>query len=383
MAARTTPAHEVLTKWSRDDFKQYNRSHRYKSYIGMDQNSIIQRNTDLKEDGESVRLFFTDDLARRNIGTGTLAGNEATWGSDYYDLMPIWVREAIKIKKSEAKRSALNQYRLQRSSLKTFVANTEYQQVIDGFNAIAYDASAYADSGAADGSTRAHVAQVTYQEASEAQRDAYVLANADRVQFGAVEANLVSGDMSASLLNVDGTADKASGAGLELFKRRLQRDLWASGGARPLRPVSTRDEKGREFFKVLMGEVAFTHFSDDEDVKKANTEARLRGVEDHPLFQDGDLIYKGMIIHFEPRLTNIGTVGAASLEVEPVHVLGAQAMGQAVGQKYRYTNDSDDDYGFFENLGVEEQCSFEKLIYQGGARAGKMHGMGTWYVAGA
>ena len=383
MAELNIPSHETLTKWSRDDYKQYNRAHRYRSYIGMDQNSIIQRNDQLREEGETVRVFFTDDMARRNIGTGTLRGNEAQWGTDYYDLKPIWIRDAVSIKKSDAKRSALNKYREQRSQLKTFVANTEYQQVIDAFNAIAYDASAYSEVGSADGSTRAHVAQVTYEEASETQRDAYVTANSDRLLFGAAESNLSAGDMSASLANIDSSNDTASAAGLELLKRMAQRDQWATGGVRPIRPVSTRDEKGREFFKVICGEIGFRDFSNDEDIKSYNTDARLRGVEDHPLFQDGDLLYKGMVIHYEPRLTSIGNVGASSIPVEPIHLLGAQALGNAVGQKYKYTNDATDDYGFFKNIGIEEQCSFEKMLYQGGDRAGKMHGMLTWYVSGA
>lgn len=381
MATQTTALYDIMQKHRKSDYRQYNAEHRYRGWMGTTPGAIIQRDTSLSEDGEKVRFHFTDDLTYRNIGVGSLEGNEQTFGTDFYDVRPIWYREAVKLKKSEAKKAYTNQAAIQRHSVRTWNQNMEYQAILDAMDAVVTDVTAYSDTGATDGSTRAHTQQLTFLEASEAQRDAFLTANADRLAFGADDGNVVAGDMSATLLNLDPATDGVTIKLLERMKRKARADNWATGGVRPVRPISSDTSKGRAFFKVVVGQQGFENLSNDEDMKRYNTDARLRGVEDHPIFQDGDLVYKGMIISEDPRQFNYGGLGTAGAIIEPVKLFGAQAIGMGIGQKMKYTKSDTRDYEFNDGVGVECQHSFEKLFYQGGARAGKVHGMVEGYAA--
>ena len=380
MATQSTSTYDIMLKHEKNDFKQYNASHRYRKWMGNTTASIIQRVNGLETEGEKVRLHFTDNLGRRNIGTGTLSGNEATFGTDYYDMHPYWYREAISLKKSEAKKAITNQAQIQREEVRNWMQNMEYTSIINAMDAVAVDPSAYVEVGAADGSTEAKGQQVTFTDATEAQRDAFLTANAARIVMGNDDANLVAGDMSASLLNLDPSTDGMTVRFLERLKRRARQDKWATGGARPIRPVSSK-EGGKDYFKVIVGPEAFEQLSNDEDMKRYNTDARVRGVENHPIFQDGDLIYKGLMISEDPRQYSYAGLGTGGANIEPVKLLGAQALGAAIGQRMRYTKGDTRDYEFFDNVGVEAQQSFEKLFYLGGARAGQTHGMVEGYIA--
>ena len=380
MATQTTALYDIMQKHQKADYRQYNASHRYRKWMGRNQAAIIQRVNGLETDGESVRIHFTDDLTRRNIGTGKLDGNEQTFGTDYYDLIPIWQRDAVKLKKSDAKKAYTNQAAIQRRSVRTWAQNTEYMDIVDAMEAVAFDPSNVVEEGTPDGSVMATNQQKTFLEASEAERDAFLAANADRLAFGASDANVVAGDMSASLLNLTSGTDTMGVAFLSRLKRLARKDEWATGGVRPIRPVSS-EEGGRDFFKVVVGQDVFEDLVNDEDMKRYNTDARLRGVENHPIFQDGDLVYRGMIICEDVRLPTYAGLGAGGADVAPVHLLGAQALGAAIGQRLKYTKSDNRDYAFYDGVGVERQQSFEKLFYRGGARAGKVHGMVTGYVA--
>ncbi|MEP3891370.1 MAG: DUF4043 family protein [Hellea sp.] len=380
MATQPTSVYDIMLRHNKQDFKQYNASHRYRKWMGLNQNAIIQRVKGLETDGEKVRLHFTDDIGRRNIGTGTMEGNETTWGTDYYDMRPYWTREAIKLKKSDAKKAVTNQASIQRQSLTTYIKNMEYDAILNALDAVAVDDAVFSETGAADGSTLAHSQQVTFLEASEAQRDKFLTDNAERIVIGADAGNVVAGDMSASLANLTVADDSISIRFLERMKRLARQDQWAAGGARPIRPVESK-EGGKDYFKVVLGSNAFEQLSNDEDMKRYNTDARLRGVENHPIFEDGDLLYKGMMICEDPRQFTYAGLGNGGANIEPVKLLGAQALGAAIGQNMRYTKSDNRDYEFHDGVGVEAQYSFEKLFYRGGNRADKTHGMIEGYIA--
>ena len=78
-------------------------------------------------------------------------------------------------------------------------------------------------------------------------KDAYLAANADRFLFGAAVSNNSGNDHSASLLNIDTSADKLSAAIVTLAKMRaLEADPH-------IRPFKVDDGKGREFFVLIEG----------------------------------------------------------------------------------------------------------------------------------
>lgn len=373
MALQSTAADLILQKYRSKDYEQYNRQHRYAKMVGKDPFSMIQREDSLMEEGEYVNIAFTDALGRTKKGVQTLEGNEATFGQRKTTLKPIWHREAVKIKKSEAKKAFTNQYGIQRRELRRWMQNNVYADIVDAMDVVAIDETAYNEGDADNATGNAHTQQVTYSEATEAQRDTFVTNNARRLLFGGATSKLTTGDMSASLANVVAT-DTLSCAFIDRLKRMARSDTWKVNGKLPMRPISTEnDSKGREFFKLYVGEQSFEEISNDEDMKKYNTDARIRGVEDHPIFQDGDLIYHGVMICEEPTIQPYAGVGGAGIDVEPMYFCGAQTLGWAMGQKYRYTKSDNTDYQFLRGVGVEEQWSIEKL-FDGGEQRGMITG---------
>lgn len=391
MTIQTTDINQLLTKYRRKDYYQYNRQHRLYPYIGTQMNNIVQRDTSLSNEGNLVRVAFTDDLDEFNIGTGTLEGNESVFDQHHQDCRPIWHRKAVKIKKSEKKKAFTDHYRIQRRVLRTWASNNMRTQFYSALDAIAHNGRLFQEIGTpAVGATpavSAHNYQVSYAEALPAERDAYVANNEDRLLFGSATGNLVAGDMAASLANIDAVNDRMSWDTLRLIKRLAQVDQWATQGRRAIRPVSGKDEKGREMFVCFMPSAVFRDFATDPKTEAFNTDARMRGVEDHPIFQGGDLMADGIIVKeiFEADIAAYAGAGNGGVDVAPYFFCGAQALLNPVGQRLKMTSSDNTDYQFLKGVGTEEQYAVEKAFFRGpsadGVTGSKQHGMITGYAS--
>src|SRR6185436_5593229 len=118
-----------------------------------------------------------------------------------------------------------------------------------------------------------------------------------------------------------------------------------------------------------------------------NTQARARegdSMSDNPLFQDGDLIYDGVIHREVPEIDDYCTtagfdgIGASSADVRPVFLAGAGAVGVAWGQEPSPRTDFAKDYGFRPGVAIEELIGVKKIAYNG-----KQNGLVTCFFAAA
>jgi len=144
-----------------------------------------------------------------------------------------------------------------------------------------------------------------------------------------------------------------------------------------IRPYKTKS--GGEFFVMLCGPRAFRDLKADTVMQNANRDARPRDVSSNPLFQDGDMIYDGVVFHEVPEiphLTNAGSSGTT--DVEPCFLLGAQAIGIAWGQEPMFQTDLQKDYKFRPGVAIEELLRVQKLHFNG-----VQQGIVTTYVAAA
>ncbi|MET0651196.1 MAG: DUF4043 family protein, partial [Hyphomicrobiaceae bacterium] len=153
-----------------------------------------------------------------------------------------------------------------------------------------------------------------------------------------------------------------------LAKRMARR---AVPGISPYRESET---KGREYFVLFAGQNAFRDFSADPAVREANLYARPRegnGVESNPLFQDGDLIYRGVIVREVPEiddfctLVNAGAAGGSggtNVDVCPAFLCGQNAVAVGWGQMPKPTERKEDDYGFLIGRGVESVYGVGKVF---------------------
>jgi hypothetical protein len=109
---------------------------------------------------------------------------------------------------------------------------------------------------------------VSYTTATEANKDAWLALNSDRVLFGKLRSNISSNDHSVATATLDTTDDKLTVATAQLAKRM-------AGQANPhITPYMTED--GREFYVMFCGPRSFRDLKNDTSMISANRDARAR-----------------------------------------------------------------------------------------------------------
>ena len=211
-----------------------------------------------------------------------------------------------------------------------------------------------------------------------AQRNFWAAGNKDRLLFGNLVSNY-SATYATALGNVANTV-KASVANMSLAKRLAK---LADPHIRPF-----RTETGREYFVAFHGSRSFRDLKADTTIVAANTNARSRedgGMNDNPLFQDGDIIYDGVIHHEAPEIDAWATAsgvydasGASSCDVRPIFVCGGGAVSIAWGQEPTPRTDLLKDYQFRPGVAIEELLGVKKTNFNG-----FQNGMVTAHVAAA
>lgn len=341
-----------LMKWKRSFMRESVRDSGFEPYMGTSMNDIIHVVNDLQTDGYTIRIPLLKQLRKQGVsGSQKLAGNEEALNQFYQDITWEFYRHAVEIDKKEREKSAADLMAAVRPQLMDWASELIKYQIIDSFHSIN---------------------DVDYADASEAQKDAWVTANSDRVLFGAATANY-STDHSAALANIDSTNDKLTPAVAQLAKRLARK-------ARPrIRPFKTGTQ-GREYFVMFCHPLCFRDVKNDSTMTAANRDARARDVANNPLFQDGDLIYDGIIFReipefwqprFETETVNTSTtlvgVGASNIDVGANFLCGAQAIGYANKQNPMPTTKKEDDYGFVKGMGVELAHGMRKLTWNNAA----------------
>jgi hypothetical protein len=197
--------------------------------------------------------------------------------------------------------------------------------------------------------------QITYAAASAAQRNTWLVNNADRALFGISKANAVSGVYATALATVDNTADKMTAAQLTLAKRL------ARTATPKIRPIRVNNDE--EWYVVFVPSLVFRYLMLDPTIVNSLQYAWNRG-SDNPLFTAGDIIYDGLIIREIPELPVLKTTdpGGSTIDCGASYLCGAQAIGIAWAQRTKaITNERD--YGFFSGVGVQEIRGVGKLRF--------------------
>jgi N4-gp56 family major capsid protein len=336
-AARTglTPV-----QWDDKYFDEYIRTNQFSRYMGTSEGSMIQLKLDLeKEKGDSI-VFAA---VRRLVGAGVtgntiLEGNEEVLNARSLKLTVGVIRHAVAVSDWDEQKSTIPIREVAREALINWEREKIRADIITSLGSMT-----------ADGDV-----QITYAAATAAQRNTWLVNNADRVLFGSSTANHVSGVMATSLTTLDTTADKMSGAVLSMAKRRA---LMASPRIMPMR--ISGDE---EWFVCFMHPYAFRDFRNDPNVMQANRDAWTRG-SDNPLFTGGDLLWDGVVVREIPEMTVIPGAGAGgTTDVAASFLCGAQAIGIGWAQKPRSTTNSRD-YNFMHGVGIQEMRGIAKLRF--------------------
>lgn len=352
MALTTTISASTLEEWERAYFKEYVRDSGFMPYMGEGSTKPFVVKNKLIAGGQVIHIPMVNALTGAGVGTSVLTGNEESLSHKNYDLKPYWHRNALAVDKND---EHINSFSL-RKAMTEMLKVWEMDDMRDGIiNALG---SVIENSGSYDAAT-GHSKEVFFSEASTANKNTFAAANQYRLLFGDTETNY-NATFATALANVAASNDALTAANVSLMKRMAKRRLRTKTGASvdvpSLTPIRTGSQ-GREFFICFTDSLNFSKLKADSTMTAANRDARPRDVESNPLFQDGDLIWDGVVIREIPE------IAATSATVSPAYFCGAQALGMAWGQRPKGTERTETDYGFIRGVGTESLWSAEKLRY--------------------
>jgi N4-gp56 family major capsid protein len=340
-------------KWVTNYFAEYVRNSGFKPYMGRTNNSIIISKYEMTEEaGKSINIPLITRLKGTGVtGSQTLDGAEEELGNYNCNISLDWRRNAVRVPKSTSYKTELDLFGAAKDMLRTWEAEKLRDDVIKAM--LSYVTT---------GDT-----VVSMADSSAANRNAFNAANTDRVLFGALRSNY-SATWATAVGNIDTTNDKCTVSSMSLAKRI------AKNADPHIRPYKTGD--GREYYVAFHGSRTFRDLKADTTMTQANREARSRegnGMDDNPIFQDGDLLYDGIIHREVPEIDdqsalgtyNFTAIGASSADVRPVFLCGAQAVGIAWGQEPTPRTDMTKDYSFRPGVAIEELLGVKKLCFNG------------------
>jgi N4-gp56 family major capsid protein len=359
-----------LTKWQKDFWREYVRDTGFAPYMGASPTDIIHVINDLDTDGYTIRVPLVGRLQGTGVtGDTMLGGQEESLDQYYQDISWEFYRHALSITKKQKKKSAVDLLGVMRPLLKEWAAELKKYQIISTFHQMSSGAS--------------------FENATTAEKNTFAANNVDRILFGATTANY-SATHATGLATIDNTADKLTTAQGSLARFMARQ-------ARPhIRPFKNGTQ-GREYYVMFCHPLCFRDLKQDTVMVNANRDARGRensGMDNNPIFQDGDLIYDGVIYREIPEFymgrqgnssinaaTHLVGVGAGSIDVGVNFLCGAQALGVVNKQAPLPTKKNEDDYGFVDGTGIELAHGYSKLRWNNGSGTNKDCGMVTIYSA--
>jgi hypothetical protein len=376
MAVTTVQTNNKLLVFRKDITREYIRQNLFSPYMGTELTAIIRVINDLKKGGEQINVPLIARLKNQPVANGALVGNEELIDNYGCRAWIDWARNAVRISNAEEQKSSIDLWGEARPLLEDWGKELHRDEIVDAFFALPSESSP-AGLGSAGGQ---RVNGILFDAATAAQRNTWITNNADRVLVGGLQSNLVAGNFASSMTNI--TAGQTMSASMATKAKRLAKK------ANPrIRPYQLKN--GREYFVMFLGSNAFRDLQLDTTMINANTQARPRegdGVSKNPLFQDGDLLFNGMIFREIPEIdirapTFYATAGAGGIPVSPAWLCGQAAMAWCWGRMPTPTFLKEDDYQFFRGAGVKMAYGIMKIAKKDLAGLFKEWGVFTLFVS--
>lgn len=325
-------------QWDDNFFMEYVRANRFKRYMGSSENDIIQVNNDLsKKKGDAITFNLIGALnasAGPNDGSTLLVGAEKALPNEGHRITIEVVRDATVVNLEEEQASPIDIRNAGKVALKDLANRYLKNAIVTALGMIA---------------------GVSYASATVANRNAWNVANQDRVLFGNTQANF-NATHATALLNIT-AAMTLTRQVVSLAKFMAQTAVTVNGEG--IRPYTYGEDE--ETYVMFAGSAPYRDLKND--LTTVHSEARERALT-NPLFTGTTSLYwDGVVIREIPEILGIGGVGAAGAQVAPVYLCGAQALGIAWAQTTKTTIRKEDDYGFRQGVGFFELRGVEKIVW--------------------
>lgn len=357
--SETTVSPAVRAKqWDDTAFKEYVRSNRYKRYMGTDENAIIQVKNDLtKKKGDAITINLVgalDSSSGPNDGSTQLVGAEKELPNEGHQIAVKVVRDAVVVNMEEEQASPFAIRDAGKVALKDLAGRYLRTAITTALGS---------------------VQGVPYATATAGNKNQWNVANSDRVLYGDDIGNYDPTHATALLAIAAGeTLDRAL---VSKAKRIAQEAVAANGEG--IRPYKYGEDE--ETYVMFVGTKGFRDLK--LDLATVHTDALPRG-KDNPLFTGtNSLLWDGVVIREITDIPDVGLVGAASANIVPYYLCGAQALGVVWAQTLKTTVRKEDDYGFRNGVGFFEMRGIEKLQWKAGETDAKDWAVMTGFCAAA
>lgn len=350
-------------EWSNKAHMEYVRRSRFLPYIGNSTNSIFQGYSDLERragDTLNIPLFYKLGGAPV-LGDTPIVGNETPL-DNFNCGVPVALRgKGVAITKNQTFRTEIDVMNAAREALTSYFGELTRDDIIEALGSVV-----------TTGDTT-----VNYGAATAANRNAFSAANRDRLFFGAVSQYNATW---ATALGAVTSAQTCTAARMGVVKRL------ATSASPSITPVRVNDDLGREYFVAFHGSRTFRDLNNDSVIQNANRDARPQVVADNPLFQDGDIIYNGVIHREVPEIdawataNGFDTAGSSSAPVRPVFLCGTQSVFMAYAQRPQAGTEKSDIPALNRRMtvGMDEIIGIKKAAFNG-----RQHGMVTAFFGAA
>jgi N4-gp56 family major capsid protein len=352
----------TVEQWDDKFFTEYLTENRFASEMGTDELSIIQVKENLmKKPGDRINFALVNKLTNAAItGRNVLEGNEEDMATRSFEVVVNKRRNGVRVAEIDEQFSAISLRNAAKAVLKDWSLKDTEKLIIQALGSI-------------NG--------VNYADQSEAEKDAWLVDNSDRVLFGNASAGYT--DHSADLALLDLTDDLITPVAISKMKYMAR--VTANPKIRPIRTESN----GRHYYILYADPRLFRDLKNNSTITQAQREVNLE-MENNRLFKGGDLLWDGMIIKEVPEmfdelatpLTNKGSGG--TVEVGCAFLCGAQAVGAAYAKRWR-SKQQEFDYGDKHGVAIEAIYGINKMQFGSNATSErsdlKDHGVVTGYFA--
>lgn len=356
----------TVEQWDSQFFTEYLTENRFKSEMGTSESNIIQVKENLsKKPGDRINYALVNRLSQDAItGRDVLEGNEEDMASRSYEQAVTKRRNGVRIAEIDEQFSAISLREAAKSTLKDWSMKDTETLIIQAL---------------------ASINGTNYADASEADKDAWLVDNLARVYD---PSGTYGTDHSAILDQLDTSADLITAADINAMKYRAL--VPAVAGLPRMRPIRV-SESGRHYFVLYLDPRLMRDLKAESNspIMQAQREVGLE-MENNRLFQGGDLLWNGVIIKeihqmydiLEPPLRNKGA--SATTEVGCAFLCGAQAIAAAYAKRW-VSKEETFDYGDKKGVAIEAIYGIGKMRFgtASGSDTGDTldHGVMTGYFA--
>lgn len=386
MALNSVQANIKLIQFRKEITREYIRENPFSPYMGTGMTSIIRTLQDNKKGGEQVNIPIVTRLKNTAYSTGTLSGNEEAIDNYGCRMYVDWARNSVATNNAEEQKDSADLFAEARPLLSDWGKELQRDEIIAAMAALPTE-SAPANIGSTNGQ---RTNGILYDAATAGQLNTWASDNSDRVLYGNAIGNY-SGTHATDLAKVattDGTFKAASVRNLKYLAKKADPHI---------RPFKVAEAGSREYFVAFVGSNNFAQIAADlESINEAVRPREGDGMDKNPILQDGDLLYRGVIIREVPEIDafvdniwksptagNLKTGGNGGSRVAPVFLCGQSALGMPWAKMPTPTTRSDTDYDFIRGVGVKMCYGVGKIFKKHSSTKLVQFGMVTGFFSAA